>query len=91
MGLEWGEACGKLPAMKTVTVDPQRRIRIGGEAPETKFWLLPQPNGYLLHRIQKPEGGKKMSVEDAKVLIRKHRVILSASCAEIMKTTREID
>ena len=91
MRLERGGICGKLPAMKTVTVDPQHRIRIGGEAPETKFWLLPQPNGYLLHRIQKPEGGKKMSVEDAKVLIRKHRVILSASCAEIMKTTREID
>lgn len=79
--------------MKTVTVDIQHRIRIGAEAPETKFWLVPQPNGYFLQRIAKPEPTvrKKMSVEAARALINKHRIKLTASNAEIMRITREID
>jgi hypothetical protein len=40
----------------------------------------------------KPESAKrKMSVEAARALIGKHRIKLTASCADVMKITREVD
>lgn len=77
--------------MKTVTVDPQRRIRIGGEAPATKFWLIPEADGYHLRRIPKPEAEKRPTYEEALQMIRAHRFKLAATWEEIRKDTREVD
>jgi len=77
--------------MKTVTVDPQHRIRIGECAPHTKFWLIPDEKGFRLQRIPTPEPKRRPSKEEAIKLIEKHRVKLSAGWEEIRRTTREID
>ena len=77
--------------MKTVTVDPQRRVRLGGEAPATKFWLIPEADGYHLRRIPKPEEENRPSYEEAVQMIRANRFRLTASGKEIRKATREID
>jgi hypothetical protein len=77
--------------MKTVTVDPQRRVRLGGEAPATKFWLIPKADGYDLRRIPKPEEEKRPTYEEALQMIRTHRFRLTAAWEEIRKATREID
>jgi hypothetical protein len=77
--------------MKTVTVDPQRRVRLGEESPETKFWVIAQPNGYFLQRIHKPEALKQPTKEEALAAIEKHSVHFKLPCSELMKLTREID
>jgi hypothetical protein len=77
--------------MKTVTVDPQRRVRLGGEAPATKFWLIPKADGYHLRRIPKPEEEKRPTYEEALQMIRTNRFKLTATWEEIRKATREID
>ena len=77
--------------MKTVTVDTQHRIRIGGEPPETKFWLLPQSNGYLLQRIPIPEPRKKPTKVEIVAMLRRKRMKFDLPRAEMMKMTREVD
>jgi len=77
--------------MKTVTVDPQRRVRLGGEAPATKFWLIPRADGYHLRRIPKPEEEWRPAYEEALHMIRSSRFRLTATWAEIRKATRETD
>jgi hypothetical protein len=77
--------------MKTVTVDPHCRIRLGGEAPQTKFWVIPDETGYQLRRIPNFEEEKKPTVEEAAALIKKHAWNINATWEEIQKDTREID
>jgi hypothetical protein len=77
--------------MKTVTVDPQCRIRIGGELPETKFWLIPNEDGYQLRRIPEPDLQRPPTLKEARALLKKHSFKLTARWDEIRKETREID
>ena len=77
--------------MKTVTVDPQRRVRLGGEAPATKFWLIPEADGYHLRRIPKPVEEKRPTYEEAIQMIRMNRFKLSTTWEAIRKATREVD
>jgi hypothetical protein len=77
--------------MKTVTVDPQRRVRLGGEAPTTKFWLIPEPDGYRLRRIPKPQEERRPTYKEALQMIRANRFQLTASWENIRKATREVD
>ena len=72
--------------MKTVTVDMQHRIHIGGEAPETRFWLLPHPKGCLLQRIPLPDFKTKPTAEKIKALLSKQRVKMGASWQETEPT-----
>ena len=77
--------------MKTVTIDPQHRIRIGAEQPFTKFWLIPDEEGYRLRRIPKLEAEPKPTLAQAKALIKKHSWKLTVGWAEMRKELREID
>ena len=77
--------------MKTVTVDPQRRVRLGEEKPSTKFWVLPEPNGYRLERITVPETGSVCSKAQILEALDKMDLELTATWEEMRKATREID
>ena len=77
--------------MKTLTVDPQHRIRLGTEAPFTKFWLIPEPDGYKLHRIPQPPKTKKRSLAEINAALDAARFELTATADEIEKETRAID
>jgi hypothetical protein len=77
--------------MKTATVDMQHRIRLEEEPPETRFWVLPQPAGYLLQRIPQLETVHKPTPDEIEKILREQQTNSGITAAEFMKFTREID
>ena len=77
--------------MKTVTVDPQHRIRFGAERPQTKFWVFQEPDGYRLQRIPEPQPERKPSRKEIFAALDELSDGSMATWDQIRKEVREID
>ena len=73
--------------MKIGTIDQESRIRIAGTCPKERFWVIEQPDGYRLKRVDEPK--KRMSRQEVLKALKQSKLVFTRDWEQIRRDTRE--
>jgi len=73
--------------MKIGTIDKELRIRLSGAVPKEKFWVIEEPDGFRLKRVEQP--GQKLSKAEVLRRLKASSLTFKRTWEEMRQDTRE--